>query len=118
MFSLGRALKRALETNHWAGFDRPYGRRKVALPTYPFQRQRYWIDTRPGGADSTEYSPAQRDAVPPPELVPDDLHYGIEWLPKPHAAFDETSAVLRTNGHGAPRDGGADTQALAVAPDR
>ncbi|MGH9242354.1 MAG: polyketide synthase dehydratase domain-containing protein, partial [Vicinamibacterales bacterium] len=28
----------------WSGFDRPYGHRKVALPTYPFQRQRYWID--------------------------------------------------------------------------
>jgi acyl transferase domain-containing protein len=25
----------------WAGFDRPYSRAKVALPTYPFQRQRY-----------------------------------------------------------------------------
>ncbi len=28
----------------WAGFDRPYRRRVVALPTYPFERQRYWIE--------------------------------------------------------------------------
>ncbi|HLJ16215.1 MAG TPA: SDR family NAD(P)-dependent oxidoreductase [Bryobacteraceae bacterium] len=28
----------------WAGFDRDYVRRKVALPTYPFQRQRHWLD--------------------------------------------------------------------------
>src|SRR6185436_15176873 len=28
----------------WTGFDGDYQRRKVALPTYPFQRQRYWID--------------------------------------------------------------------------
>ncbi|MEG4395134.1 non-ribosomal peptide synthetase/type I polyketide synthase [Microcoleus sp. BROC3] len=28
----------------WSGFDRDYGRRKVTLPTYPFQRQRYWIE--------------------------------------------------------------------------
>ncbi len=28
----------------WTGFDRGYARRKVALPTYPFQRQRYWIE--------------------------------------------------------------------------
>ncbi|MCI0477318.1 MAG: acyltransferase domain-containing protein, partial [Anaerolineales bacterium] len=28
----------------WAGFDRDYVRRKVVLPTYPFQRKRYWID--------------------------------------------------------------------------
>jgi len=28
----------------WAGFDRDYARRRVALPTYPFQRQRYWVE--------------------------------------------------------------------------
>jgi acyl transferase domain-containing protein len=35
----------------WAGFDAPFARRRVALPTYPFQRQRYWTDgaTRAGG---------------------------------------------------------------------
>ena len=27
----------------WAGFDRDYPRRRVALPTYPFQRERYAI---------------------------------------------------------------------------
>jgi acyl transferase domain-containing protein len=26
----------------WAGFDKPYRREKVALPTYPFQRQKNW----------------------------------------------------------------------------
>lgn len=26
----------------WIGFDQPYQRKKVILPTYPFQRQRYW----------------------------------------------------------------------------
>lgn len=29
----------------WLGFDRDYPRRQVVLPTYPFQRQRYWIET-------------------------------------------------------------------------
>ena len=28
----------------WAGFDRDYPRRRVVLPTYPFQRKRYWVD--------------------------------------------------------------------------
>jgi SAM-dependent methyltransferase/acyl carrier protein len=28
----------------WIGFDRDYTRRKVSLPTYPFQRSRYWPD--------------------------------------------------------------------------
>jgi acyl transferase domain-containing protein/ubiquinone/menaquinone biosynthesis C-methylase UbiE/acyl carrier protein len=28
----------------WSGFDRDYRRRRVALPTYPFERKRYWIE--------------------------------------------------------------------------
>jgi acyl transferase domain-containing protein len=28
----------------WQGFDRDYGRRRVALPTYPFERKRCWLD--------------------------------------------------------------------------
>ncbi len=37
----------------WAGFDRPYVRRRVALPTYPFERQRYWreVEVRRSGHD-------------------------------------------------------------------
>ena len=31
----------------WARFDAAYGRQRVALPTYPFQRQRYWVETAP-----------------------------------------------------------------------
>ena len=27
----------------WEAFDRGYGRRKLSLPTYPFQRQRCWF---------------------------------------------------------------------------
>nr|WP_293110877.1 phosphopantetheine-binding protein [Okeania sp. SIO2F4] len=29
----------------WSGFDGAYQRQKVTLPTYPFQRQRYWIES-------------------------------------------------------------------------
>ncbi|NEO91651.1 MAG: SDR family NAD(P)-dependent oxidoreductase, partial [Moorea sp. SIO3G5] len=29
----------------WSGFDRDYARQKVVLPTYPFQRERYWIES-------------------------------------------------------------------------
>ncbi|NJR69835.1 MAG: SDR family NAD(P)-dependent oxidoreductase [Synechococcales cyanobacterium CRU_2_2] len=28
----------------WAGFEQPYSRHVISLPTYPFQHQRYWID--------------------------------------------------------------------------
>ncbi len=29
----------------WEAFDRPYPRRKVLAPTYPFQRERYWNES-------------------------------------------------------------------------
>ncbi|NJL38373.1 MAG: acyltransferase domain-containing protein [Leptolyngbyaceae cyanobacterium SM1_4_3] len=29
-------------TVDWVGFDRDYARQRMPLPTYPFQRQRYW----------------------------------------------------------------------------
>jgi myxalamid-type polyketide synthase MxaB len=28
----------------WSKFDEPYGRRRVALPTYPFERSRHWLN--------------------------------------------------------------------------
>jgi acyl transferase domain-containing protein len=31
----------------WAGFDRDYARCRVVLPTYPFQRERYWLRQNP-----------------------------------------------------------------------
>ena len=48
--SLGRLGVRGAAVD-WAGFDRPYARRKVALPTYSFQRERYWIETQPAKID-------------------------------------------------------------------
>lgn len=33
----------------WSGFDRDYARRSVLLPTYPFQRKRYWVELENGG---------------------------------------------------------------------
>jgi acyl transferase domain-containing protein/NADPH:quinone reductase-like Zn-dependent oxidoreductase/acyl carrier protein len=35
----------------WGGFDRDYPRRRVPLPTYPFQRKRHWVDAPTRGAD-------------------------------------------------------------------
>jgi amino acid adenylation domain-containing protein len=33
----------------WSAFDRDYARRKVHLPTYPFQRERFWFETNGAG---------------------------------------------------------------------
>jgi acyl carrier protein len=41
--SLGALYVNGVEID-WAGFDQDYSRHRVALPTYPFQRRRYWIE--------------------------------------------------------------------------
>jgi acyl transferase domain-containing protein/acyl carrier protein len=42
--NLARLYVHGAEVN-WAGFDQPYARQRVSLPTYPFQRQRYWVQS-------------------------------------------------------------------------
>ncbi len=44
--SLGQLYVQGLSID-WAGFDQDYPRQKLVLPNYPFQRQRYWLDTKP-----------------------------------------------------------------------
>ncbi len=36
----------------WTGFDQDYARRRIPLPTYPFERQRYWIELAKGSRSS------------------------------------------------------------------
>ena len=56
--TLGQLYTKGVEID-WAGFDRDYTRRKVLLPTYPFQRQRYWsqVDMRRPPAESSPPPP-------------------------------------------------------------
>ncbi|NEO53136.1 MAG: SDR family NAD(P)-dependent oxidoreductase [Okeania sp. SIO3B5] len=42
--SLGKLYVQGAKID-WSGFDSDYSRQKVALPTYPFQRERYWVET-------------------------------------------------------------------------
>ncbi len=41
LHSLGQLYRQGVPVN-WDGFDEDYPRKLVSLPTYPFQRQRYW----------------------------------------------------------------------------
>jgi acyl transferase domain-containing protein/SAM-dependent methyltransferase len=38
----------------WPAFERGHAGRKVTLPTYPFEEERYWIDARPALASTCE----------------------------------------------------------------
>jgi acyl transferase domain-containing protein/acyl carrier protein len=57
--SVGRLYVRGA-TIDWRAFDRERGGRIVAFPTYPFQRQRYWLDETP----RTVRRPAATDVHP------------------------------------------------------
>jgi acyl transferase domain-containing protein/NADPH:quinone reductase-like Zn-dependent oxidoreductase/SAM-dependent methyltransferase/acyl carrier protein len=52
----------------WKGFDRDYQRHPVVLPTYPFQRTRYWIDLPEGTAAKNGAADAQHKALGHPLL--------------------------------------------------
>ncbi|MEZ4737582.1 MAG: type I polyketide synthase [Caldilineaceae bacterium] len=55
--SLGELYVRGVAID-WQGFDRGEERRKVTLPTYPFQRQPYWVEARnPQPPASAAFSP-------------------------------------------------------------
>ncbi len=50
--SLGQLYAQGVEID-WAGFDSDYSRQRVAIPTYAFQRQRYWVESEPQTLPST-----------------------------------------------------------------
>jgi acyl transferase domain-containing protein/acyl-CoA synthetase (AMP-forming)/AMP-acid ligase II/acyl carrier protein len=53
--ALGSLYERGANID-WAAFDKPWPRRKALVPTYPFQRKRYWMDRTPRAASIPLYS--------------------------------------------------------------
>jgi microcystin synthetase protein McyG len=97
--TLAHLFVKGVEIN-WDNYDQARHRRRAELPTYPFERQRYWIDgtttRRPGSARAT--------AVNPPETAnlatqggkaPDDWFYKIAWEPKPYRSSAPGSDGLK-----------------------
>jgi phthiocerol/phenolphthiocerol synthesis type-I polyketide synthase E len=67
-------------TADWRSFHRTEHRRRVSLPTYPFERRSYWIGARPDRASS--------DAEPRDTA---DWFFRPEWREAPPPAAEETS---------------------------
>jgi microcystin synthetase protein McyG len=84
--SLGRLEVQGIEVN-WRGFDGDYPRRRVALPTYPFQRKRYWIGKRAGEkrapADTAGRSEAATQAARSEAW--NQWLYEVRWEPRARA---------------------------------
>jgi len=53
-----------------SGFDQDYSRSRVALPTYPFQRERFWLDFLTPGPDLEPVLRSEVEALKDPVLGP------------------------------------------------
>lgn len=72
LHSLGELYRCGVEID-WNGFDQDYSRLRLRLPTYPFQRQSYWLDI----------------PNPEPSLSPSsDAFYQKVWQPQPKQTRD------------------------------
>jgi acyl transferase domain-containing protein/acyl carrier protein len=69
----------------WEGFDRDYPRQRVAMPSYPFERQRYWFDLAPG-RPAPALRPVGEVERPTSRPEVDDLVYEIRWPERPRSA--------------------------------
>ena len=78
-------------TPDFRAFDRPWSRQKISLPTYPFQRQRHWIDTR--------HRPENSESPPTESARVDELLYEVQWQVQPrgdpNAVFLDTPAEIK-----------------------
>lgn len=75
----------ALDWNAFYQETVPGPRRKVLLPTYPFQRQRYWVDL----PAAPQPPPADAAPIPPPLTVPS----GAASAPTPSTIRQQLGAV-------------------------
>ena len=86
--ALGKLWAAGLEVD-WSAFNAGCRRRRISLPTYPFERTRYWIDPAP----HSSHAPAALDSpqpatVPTEEVMPD--------IPTPQQpAIDHAAQVVK-----------------------
>ncbi|WP_405681088.1 SDR family NAD(P)-dependent oxidoreductase [Streptomyces sp. NBC_00868] len=116
----------------WHAVDAGFTRNRVALPTYPFARQRYWRDTRQTGGPPQAReaafpgerlrSPALRDTVyrnrftsHSPAFLADHVLFGTVVAPgASHLAMALAAATEGREGAGVLLDGVSFPQALAL----
>ncbi|MFE7539305.1 type I polyketide synthase [Streptomyces platensis] len=129
--TLGSLYSAGADVN-WHAVDAGFTRSRVPLPSYPFERKRYWKDTRatrgtrPAGTSvfpgTRLSSPALRDTVfqtrftaDSPAFLADHVLFGAVVVPAAsHLAMTLSAAVQGRAGSGALLDGVSFPQALTV----
>jgi len=86
----------------WRGFDRSYRRSRVALPTYPFERERHWLDVaETGPARAPVSSPIPVAATEGVGTSAAQLNghgewlYQLRWIEKARPAPEVAVGALR-----------------------
>lgn len=67
--TLGALYQRGFAVD-WARFDEGYAVRRVRLPLYPFQRQRYWLPAKDGGLVDKPLAAAPATSAATPAVAP------------------------------------------------
>lgn len=89
----------------WRGFDRGYGRQRLAAPTYPFQRSRHWIEATASAVravpaatiwERTSAAAEQQSGHGPLGL--NAAAYPARWALLERIAIGQTLALLREAG--------------------
>ncbi|WP_372365775.1 SDR family NAD(P)-dependent oxidoreductase [Candidatus Uabimicrobium sp. HlEnr_7] len=84
----------------WKGFDSGYGRRRLALPTYSFDRKRYWIDQKNSShvMQNVVFEATLNLNTQP--MIKDHQLYGLIVYPGAAYLEDVMAAAIKVFGHG------------------
>ncbi|MCC7358230.1 MAG: amino acid adenylation domain-containing protein [Anaerolineales bacterium] len=71
----------------WTAYDRGYARHKVALPTYPFERQRHWLPAPSADSHAPAWDMAGSDSQPAEDTLRAALAVLAQAAPEQLAAL-------------------------------
>jgi amino acid adenylation domain-containing protein len=83
---------------------------RLALPTYPFERKRYWIDVAPSSADRAEPQEHTRDMMESSQTI-------APSAARQQRVLSEVQAIIAPLLHIAPADLGGDDRFLDIGAD-
>jgi acyl transferase domain-containing protein/SAM-dependent methyltransferase len=102
----------------WQGFDRGHRRVRLALPTYPFDRQRYWHAAGNGDLSRRIWQGATNAALAQSNLVPIGVHlesFAAKWEALQRWSVAKISQTLRSVGAFAQPGTRCDAQSLVAS---
>jgi acyl transferase domain-containing protein len=70
-------------------------RRRLALPTYPFARERYWVQPATAPAHPAPQAPDRSRTEPQPPLPKEELREVLRQLKRRERSVDEVAQLLR-----------------------